>query len=86
MKCIIHCKDVIARFLHNIKFWLKKKTYILKMLFLPLMIINKPSVYIKNTRNNKELFLTNVLGRKEVFYLTTHLTHFIYGYMASDKW
>ena len=23
-------------------------------------------------------------GRKEVFYLTTHSTHFIYGYMASD--
>ena len=25
-------------------------------------------------------------GRKEVFYLTTHSTHFIYGYMASDIW
>ena len=23
-------------------------------------------------------------GRKEKFYLTTHSTHFIYGYMASD--
>ena len=23
-------------------------------------------------------------GRKEVFYLTTHSTHCIYGYMASD--
>ena len=23
-------------------------------------------------------------GRKEVFYLTTHSTHFIYGHMASD--
>ena len=23
-------------------------------------------------------------GRKEVFYLMTHSTHFIYGYMASD--
>ena len=22
--------------------------------------------------------------RKEMFYLTTHSTHFIYGYMASD--
>ena len=27
-----------------------------------------------------------VLGRKEMFYLTTHSTHFIYGYMASDIW
>ena len=26
------------------------------------------------------------LGRKEMFYLTTHSTHFIYGYMASDMW
>ena len=26
------------------------------------------------------------IGRKEMFYLTTHSTHFIYGYMASDIW
>ena len=25
-------------------------------------------------------------GRKEMFYLTMHSTHFIYGYMASDIW
>ena len=25
-------------------------------------------------------------GRKEMFYLTTHSTHFIYSYMASDIW
>ena len=25
-------------------------------------------------------------GRKEMFYLTMHSTHFIYGYMASDVW
>ena len=24
--------------------------------------------------------------RKEMFYLTTHSTHFIYGYMTSDIW
>ena len=28
----------------------------------------------------------STLGRKEMFYLTTHSTHFIYGYMASDIW
>ena len=27
-----------------------------------------------------------VIGRKEMFYLTTHSTHFIYGYMASNIW
>ena len=25
-------------------------------------------------------------GRKDIFYLTTHSTHFIYGYMTSDIW
>ena len=25
-----------------------------------------------------------IQGRKDMFYLTTHSTHFIYGYMASD--
>ena len=25
-------------------------------------------------------------GRKEMFYLTMHSIHFIYGYMASDIW
>ena len=32
--------------------------------------------------------LLNIIsrGRKEMFYLTTHSTHFIYGYMASDIW
>ena len=25
-------------------------------------------------------------GRKEMFYLMMHSTHFIYGYVASDIW
>ena len=37
------------------------------------------------------LFLINSKGyfigrRKEMFYLTMHSTHFIYGYMVSDIW
>ena len=32
------------------------------------------------------LFLKMKEGRKEMFYLTMHSTHFIYGYMASDIW
>ena len=31
------------------------------------------------TRGNRE-------REREMFYLTTHSTHFIYGYMASDIW
>ena len=30
--------------------------------------------------------ILNVIGRKEMFYLMTHSTHFIYGYMTSDIW
>ena len=29
---------------------------------------------------------SKITGRKEMFYLTTHSTHFIYGYMASGIW
>ena len=33
------------------------------------------------------LLLQNIKKKKkEMFYLTTHSTHFIYGYMASDIW
>ena len=28
---------------------------------------------------------TSKEGRKEMFYLTMHLTHFVYGYMASEE-
>ena len=28
----------------------------------------------------------SIEGEREMFYLTTHSTHFIYGYMASDIW
>ena len=31
-------------------------------------------------------FLSHLREREKMFYLTTHSTHFIYGYMASDKW
>ena len=29
---------------------------------------------------------TQAVREREMFYLTTHSTHFIYGYMASDIW
>ena len=39
----------------------------------------------------KKIKLNNLMvmveeGRKEMFYLMMHSTHFIYGYMASDIW
>ena len=31
-------------------------------------------------------FIIYIYREREMFYLTTHSTHFIYGYMASDIW
>ena len=39
------------------------------------------NICIKQTSSTKDY----CEGRKEMFYLTTHSTHFIYGYMASDS-
>ena len=36
--------------------------------------------------HTNNLYGFTVLGKREMFYLTTHSTHFIYGYMASDIW
>ena len=35
---------------------------------------------------NDSEFGVDMEGMKEMFYLTTHSTHFIYGYMESDIW
>ena len=44
-------------------------------------LIMDDGVYIVH----KELS-THIWQGNEIFYLTTHSTHFIYGYMASDIW
>ena len=44
---------------------------------------------VKNHSDNKRgnpLLLQQGQREREMFYLTTHSTHFIYGYMASDIW
>ena len=43
--------------------------------------------HTRQAATNTHTHKTRVVeGRKEMFYLTTHSTHFIYGYMASDIW
>ena len=37
----------------------------------------------KHTHKN---LIIIIIREREMFYLTTHSTHFIYGYMASDIW
>ena len=39
-----------------------------------------------HSNENKDIKKKKKEGRKEKFYLMTHSTHFIYGYMASDIW
>ena len=43
-------------------------------------------VFIQRTNRCICFWLVGEARRKEMFYLTTHSTHFIYGYMASDTW
>ena len=40
----------------------------------------------RGPRSGDDLTLVTDIGRKEMCYLSTHSTHFIYGYMASDIW
>ena len=45
---------------------------------------NLPAFEVTNEVNVIEITLDE--REREMFYLTTHSTHFIYGYMASDIW
>ena len=48
-----------------------------------------PRQNFRNSAVNFYIFCDRIereRGREEMFYLTTHSTHFIYGYMASDIW
>ena len=47
--------------------------------------VKKEGKVLFNDALNK-FYLRFMERRKEMFYLTTHSTHFIYGYMASDIW
>ena len=57
---------------------------------LPVFVVDAESV--KNADHERSIYTHSMhrecvmIGRKEMFYLTTHSTHFIYGYMASGIW
>ena len=40
----------------------------------------------RDINTKPKCLVTRTEYRKEIFYLTTHSTHFIYGYMASNIW
>ena len=52
-----------------------------KFFMIHLLMWNEKKRKKKEENKNR---LKEQQGRKEMFYLTTHSTHFIYGYMASD--
>ena len=45
-----------------------------------------PSHRQDSTYHGLSLVYVLLQGRKDMFYLTRHSTHFIYGYMASNIW
>ena len=55
---------------------------ILTLIFIRLKISITSFKYITTKHQN----ITMKERKREMFYLTTHSTHFIYGYMASDIW
>ena len=50
------------------------------------VLVNKVNIVNVFVYSNSLFRILRKEGRKEMFYLTTHSTHFIYGYMASDLW
>ena len=47
-------------------------------------VLNRPLILGRVQSDSGERKEGRKVGRNEMFYLTMHLTHFIYGYMASD--
>ena len=58
--------------------------YKLNNIYTNLEITNDPT--LQNITVVSIQFSIRKEGRKEMFYLMTHSTHFIYGYMASYIW
>ena len=52
----------------------------------PRLELTAQRVLVQAVRATLHVTLKQHEGRKEMFYLTTQSTHFIYGYMASDIW
>ena len=55
-----------------------------KQQVLKITLFNETRQY--NIHISIKLSFSSKEGRNEMFYLTTHSTHFIYGYMASGIW
>ena len=48
--------------------------------------VDRKPIFYEHYIKNGVIFIQDLIGRKDIFYLTTQSTHFIYGYMASDIW
>ena len=74
-------------------FWEGGKIFLYWPWYLRVWCIYPPTHFVTGTHltyldrvANTASWSILVRERKEVFYLTTHSTHFIYGYMTSDIW
>ena len=52
--------------------------------FLHVQVVDVCSLCVWGSFSSRSTLITVREGRKEMFYLTMHSTHFIYGYIASD--
>ena len=60
----------------------RRARYRLSYIPVPKMSGRSRTILLKNISPNKSV----TRREREMFYLTTHSTHFIYGYMASHMW
>ena len=67
----------------HIQHWAIAPPFWLNVLNLSKTLNKEGNVLFNDTLNT---FYLRLYGEREMFYLTTHSTHFIYGYMASDIW
>ena len=59
---------------------------ILKQQLSSIQIVAQQVLYLDQAAQNSSLNSEKRERERKMFYLTTHSTHFIYGYMASDIW
>ena len=59
---------------------------IIIMIIIIIFIIINFTITFNSVQITLYFYKNKAKWRKEGFYLTTHSTHFIHGYMASDIW
>ena len=87
MSYIMECFGVEFKGWPNVESDDRSQDKLISLMNVMLRVMRSPELtQIPHRERNVSFIFTFWEGRKEMFYLTTHSTHFIYGYMASDIW